>query len=285
MLGCTSPTAKNYDPSATEDDGSCIWLNNIEGTCYEFSEVPDNGIIDKSFTVSMALKQETLQPEGWVYFHDYFPDAYIHTRDKLLNLKNSRLFYQSSGPKGIYHFNTEPKPFFVDVLFAGIAALNEAPYARYQQSYQPYPTMILNGVSWLSEVRQGGNDPVDDNKRALYLETVTAITIWNQYQTTGRIALTPGSDALTALQNNRNTEETWNFNDFRNVLANINDQFIQDIFHDYRMDNSKLNFDLPWWEQRLMEGKYFIIRFEFDNNGNKEISLQDMDAKLDKSYR
>jgi hypothetical protein len=266
MLGCTSPTAKNYNSAATEDDGSCIWLDNIEGTCYQFDEVPAAQILDHSFTVSMALKQDSMEPEGWVYFHDYFPDAYVHTRDKLLNLKTNTPFYHSKGLKGIYHFNTVPKPYFIDVLFAD------------------KNTMVLNSINWLSEVRATGNDPIDDNKRALYLETLTSITIWNQYQTTGKITLDGSLDTLQRL-NNRGTEENWSFNSFRDVLDNVTDQFVLDLFGDYRMDETKLNTNLAWWEQRLMEGKYFIIRFEFDNNNNKQITLFDMGADISKSYR
>lgn len=284
MLGCTSPTAKNYDASATEDDGSCIWLNNISGTCYEFTEVPEDDTVDNSFTVSMALEQDSLKPEGWVYFHDYLPDAYVHTRDKLLNLKTNIPFYQSKGNKGIYHFNSTPKPFFIDVLFATNSAFNEPPSARYQHAYKPYPGMVLNSVNWVSEVRAGGNIIFDDNKRALYLETVTAITIWNEYQTSGRIELTQGIAGLTQ-GNSRNSEETWNFNNFRNVLDNLTDQFIQDIFHDYLMDETKLSPNLSWWQKRLIQGKYFIVRFEFDNNNNKQIMLHDMDADVSRSIR
>lgn len=266
MLGCTSPTAKNYNPAATEEDGSCVWLESVGGTCYQFGSVPAANILDHSFTLSMALKPDTMQPEGWVYFHDYFPDAYIHTRDKLLNLKNNVPFFHSKGPKGIYHFNTTPKPYFIDMLFAD------------------KQTMILNSANWISEVRNTANDAIDDNQRALFLETITSITIWNQYQTTGKITLDGTLDTLQR-KNNRNNEESWAFNDFRDVLDNLTDQFVGDIFADYRMDASKLSMNLPWWNQRLLEGKYFIIRFEFNNNNNKQITMFDMDADISKSYR
>ena len=167
MLGCTSPTAKNYNSAATVDDGTCVWLNDIAGTCYEFTEVPADQLTDNSFTISLALNPETMRPEGWAFFHDYFPDAYIHTRQKLLNLKDNGIFFHSKGAKGIYHHNTDPQPFFIDVLLAGLPALNEAPYARYQQAFRPWPALILNSVNWVSEVRAPGNDPIDDNQRAL----------------------------------------------------------------------------------------------------------------------
>ncbi len=286
MLGCTSPTAKNYDPTATEDDGSCIWLDNIEGTCYEFTEVPADSVIDNSFTVSMAIEQETMKPEGWVYFHDYLPDAYVHVRNttpKLINFKTNIGFYQSLGQKGIYHFNTDPKPFFIDIIFAGTPALNQARSALYSQAYKPYPAMILDSINWVSEVRDTGNNVFDDNQRALFLQTITHITIWNEYQTSGRIALTQNTAGLTQA-NSRNSEETWHFNNFRDILDSPN-QFVQSIFQDYRIDSSKLNPNLAWWKKRLIQGKYFIVRFEFDNNNNKQIMLHDMDADISKSVR
>lgn len=284
MLGCTSPTAKNYDPSATEDDGSCIWLDNIAGTCFEFTEVPAEETKDNSFTVSMAIDQESLKPQGWVYFHDYFPDAYVHTRNKLLNLKNNISFFHSAGPKGIYHYNTNPQPYFIDVLFSGQTALNLPASERYRQAMKPFPSLILNSVNWITEVRATANNAVDDNSRALFLETLTSITIWNQYQTSGKITLVQGMEGLT-IDTTRNAEETWQFNTFRNILDNLTDQFILDLFQDFRLIDTALNYNLPWWEQRLIEGKYFIIRFEFDNNNNKQIILEDVDADISKSAR
>ena len=285
ILGCTSPAAANYNPAATQDDGSCIWLNNIAGTCYEFVEVPTAQTIDNSFTLSMVLDQKTMKPEGWAFFHDYFPDAYVHSTKQLLNIKSNTIFWHNQGPKGIYHFNSTPKPFFIDVLFAGNPALNEAPSARYQKSYVPYPSLILNSVNWISEVRSGGNDSIDDNQRALYLETITAITIWNQHQTTGRIALDAGGVKGLLSANNRNAEQTWNFNNIRNILSDLTDSFIGSIFQDFAINTAYTNTDLNWWDQMLMEGKYFIVRFEFDNNNDKEISLHDVDANINKSVR
>ena len=37
MSNCTNPSAKNYNPTATFDDGSCIYLVRLSDICYAFS--------------------------------------------------------------------------------------------------------------------------------------------------------------------------------------------------------------------------------------------------------
>lgn len=279
VLGCTVPWAENYNPSATQDDGSCIYVQPIGADCYEFSDIPEAEIVDQSFTLSYSLERK-----GWSFYHDYWPDFYMHTRTALLNLKNSVGYYNNKGPRGIYHGNITPMPFFIDVLFATNSAVKEAPYARYQRVPEPYPTFILDNINWVSEVKATGNDMTDDDQPALFNETLTAITVWNNYQTSGRITLDPQKLSLQ-FGNNRNSEEKWNFNKFRDILNTVGETFIGNIFSDYLIDTSKLNPNLSWYNKRLIQGKYFIIRFEFDNNNNKQITLYDLDTDVTKSWR
>lgn len=265
MLGCTVPAAKNYNPAATEDDGSCIYLNRVGGQCYQFGDAPADQLIDHSFTLSLLVDDKSLEPKGWVFYHDYFPDFYLHTRDRLLNLQNNTGFYNNEGPRGVYHTNTV-KPFFIDVLFSD------------------KNTMVLNSVNWIAEVRNTGNDEIDDQQPALYNETLTAVTIWNNYQSTGRVPLDAGVLSLEEA-NNRNSEQVWHFNEFRNLISVLNQQFLEDIFHDFITDPDLLNPNLPWFEKRLIEGNYFIVRFEFNNNTNKQITIHNVDADVTQSYR
>lgn len=260
LIGCTNPAAKNYDPEATTDDGSCVYLVEMNGECLEFGDAT-NSIEDKSFTLSF----DTVDKE-WSFFHDYFPDYYMHTRIGLYNILNSNIYKNNKGSRGLYHDRATPKPFFIDVLFAG------------------KETITLNNVSWKSEVREGGNVQADDNKPALYSETITAITIWNNYQCTGRVVLNGSNLELMPMANSRNSEELWNFNDFRNI-AKDNVQFLENLFNDFKLIGSAVDTGLPWYKSSLMEGNYFIVRFEFVNNSDKQITLHEVDINADISYR
>jgi len=259
MLGCTNPAAENYDPAADEDDGSCVYLTSINGQCLQFEDAGLE-IIDNSFTLSF----DTIDKK-WSFYHDYFPDFYIHTRKALYNISQNKWFEQNAGPRGLYHDRYSTKPFFIDILFVN------------------KETTILNSVNWISEVRNTGNREADDNAPALYNETITAITIWNNYQTSGKIILDKNNPPLLE-RNNRNSEQNWNFNEFRNRAKN-DAQFLDTLFNNFAIRNTGIYQSRAWFKKELMEGKYFIVRFEFINTDDKQITLHDVDIDADVSYR
>ncbi len=51
--GCTNTKAVNYNPAATEDDGSCIYLVKEAGICYAFDEEVTTR--DESYTASYSF--------------------------------------------------------------------------------------------------------------------------------------------------------------------------------------------------------------------------------------
>jgi len=276
-LGCTVPWAKNYNPGADTDDGSCIYLQKVGGVCYEFSDIPVADLLDRSFTLSYALTR------GWSFYHDYNPDFYFHTRNRFMCLKDGKGFYINEGIRGKY-LDSTVNPFFIDVIFAGLAALKLPGQQRYTTVQEPFPAMTMDAVNWVSEVRDNGNNPDIDDKPALYNETITAVTIWNNYMTSGRILLDPTKISLERT-NNRNSELKWTMSGFRDVVKTQGVNFLLDIFADYAIDTSNTLALQPWFSRKLIEGKYFIVRFEFDNNNNKQITLHDLDVDVSKSYR
>ena len=91
-----NPAAVNYNPQATQDDGSCYYLNKVGETCYGFEDVA--GLLDQSFTMSWDISSG-----NWTFFHDYIPDFYFSVREQLFNGKAGQLFVMNKGLPGIYH--------------------------------------------------------------------------------------------------------------------------------------------------------------------------------------
>jgi hypothetical protein len=254
MTGCTNPAAKNFNPSATEDDGSCVYLEKVGDVCYYFEDVPAEQIEDKSFTLSYSL-----DTNNWVFFHSYVPDFYFSTRQKLHTIKGRSIFQHNSGAPGKY-YSQEAQPFFIDVVF------NFGDDA------------ILNSLSWVTEVI---NRSTQINEE---FSTITHISIWNQWQHTGRIAISSIFNTLE-VSNARKTKSQWSFNEFRDIVRDSGTAFIGDIFSKFAVDSAKLDQNLPWYEKKLLQDDHFIIRLEFDNSENKDVILHDIKPDVTRSVR
>ncbi len=253
--GCTNISAVNYDPLATTWDHSCIFLVRALGACLKFTDLDEYE--DKSFTMSYSV-----EGESWVFFHDFIPDFYFHTREQLYSAKFNKFYEHNTGEYGKYHDIDTIKPFFIDVVFKADEEIT------------------LETVNWISSVIE---DRPDNSSIGNEWNTLTHISIWNSEQHTGRIAL---SDVFNHLQyqTSRKTKGEWTFNDFRNVVENRGTQFIGTLFEDYALDT---NFVAPksWYEKELMQDKYMIVRFEFDNSQQKQLLLHEATIQAQKTGR
>lgn len=250
---CTNPVAVNYNPNATSDDGSCLYLDKIGGVCYAFEDLAPGSVQDQSFTLSWSLEMD-----NWVFFHDYIPDFYMQTRDKLFAVSKGNIFRFNEGAPGVF-MDGQTKPFFIDVVF------------------NDQEERTLDTVRWISSV-------LNPDSSTAPFDTLTHITIWNSQQCTGRVPL---AQVFTDLQYSatRKTEGWWSFNNFRDQVIQQGSSFLQDIFNNFAVDGTKLSSTLPWFEQLLLEDNYFIVRFEFDNSTGKKIYLEQTEVDSDKSYR
>lgn len=212
---------------------------------------------EQSFTISYSI-----ETESWVFFHDYIPDFFFHTRGQLWSIKN-QVFYKHNDNLPGRFYNPSPASTFIDIVF------------------QSDSDLILEAISWITEVVQGSldNSDVEDE-----WSTLTHISIWNSSQHTGRIQLKTIFQNLQ-YETDRRTQGVWTFNDFRNVLKDRGVQFLKDIFNDYALIPNTVDIDKPWYEKEIMEDKYFIVRFEFDNLSGKQVILHTINAHATKSDR
>lgn len=250
--GCKNPRAINFDPTANPGNTSCVYMLKNQGDCHWFDDYDE--LEDQSFTVSYSIIGG-----AWVFFHDYFPDMYFHTRLQLFNMKDTSVYKHHAGRPGLFHqlSNDPKKPFFIDVVF------------------QSDKNMILETVNWMADFVNNETDQP--------FSTLTHITIWNSHQHTGKIALSKLQNfkELTA----RNTKGEWVFNDFRNVLLNKGVVFLGSLFEDYAVVTAQADITQPWYKKELLIDKWFCVRFEFDNETNSQVILHDTTVQALKSDR
>lgn len=196
--------------------------------------------------------------DGFVSFHDYIPDALFNTREQLFSLKAGKLYLHHAGAPGQF-YDTTPHPFFIDVVFN-----------------QP-KDFTLDSLEWFTDV-------TDATGTDLFEKTVTHITISSQYQCSGRI---PVKDiSLSKYHHNaRNVASSWTFNSFRDIVATRGTAFIDSIFNDYRPLQSNLQTSSAWFKKRMMQGKSFTVRFEYDNLDGNSIALKEVGVNITEAFR
>ena len=251
-LGCTNPKAKNYNPSADTEDGSCLYLEKVGGVCYAFQDADATLITNKSLTLSYSLLGK-----GWVFFHDYIPNFYFSTKEQMYSLNGKSIYKHNAGAPGRYYSNT-PAAFHVDAVFT--AGEDE---------------IILNSISWMTEVL--------NTDKELEFSTLTHITIRNNQQCTGRITLSQVFNNLS--YEVRKTQALWSFDSFRDMVAAYGTTFLLDIFNNFAVDAAAIDTEKPWFDQDLLHDSFFIIRLEFDNTSGKQLILHGADIDASKSYR
>lgn len=259
MIKCTNPAAVNFDETALEDDGSCLYLKKVNGVCYAFQDLQPGEMQDRSFTLSWSINGK-----NWVFFHDYIADFYVSTREKLYSLKDNKLYEHHAGAPGVYYDNV-PKSFFIDAVFRIVNEQGDAVEST------------LDTLNWITEV-------INSNGTTARQETLTHITIWNSRQCTGRIPLSTIFKDLM-YETHRETAGKWSFDDFRDKVRLEGLAFLRDLFDNFAVIDSALSDSLPWFDRQLLEDNYFVVRFEFDNSTGKRIYLHDTDAELKPSYR
>lgn len=249
MLGCTNPAAVNYNPFATEDNGSCVYLHKLNGVCYAFEDA-EVVAEDKGFTISWSLTEKC-----WAYFHTYKPDFYINLRNALYSLKQGSIYKHNAGAPGQYYGPKEP--WFIDLVFPFTAE------------------SLLNAIVWVSEVFSSSGIEQQD-------QTITHITASNSNQCTGKLEIGKALDKI--VQTTARSKGTWSFNDLRDAVSTHGQAFLDTIEKDFRPLQGNLNFNKPFFKQELLADNYVIIRLEYDNESGNKVLLHDAAVDSQPTY-
>lgn len=244
-------------------------------------------------------------------FHSYNKGYFFNTRNSVWNIATN-LFSSNQFTK-IYKFNDIPTTTldittngskckfyvpdngadnttqafydaFIDIVFNTVKTQSQRGWIRTGEEV----SKILNHVEWISQVI---TYDVSNKEIGSYLETFTEISVRTQYQNSGEISLTQNNTFTPYFdRNNFNAEQTWNFNQIRDIVVNRNIANVENVFKDFNSIAANLSQSMAWFEQRYLIDKYFIVRFKINSNFNsqspiKKLYLYDVEIDADKSFR
>lgn len=254
-----------YDPVINSND------NPYQGKGVQFAFDKENYRVlfslrgEKNLTMSYDLVRKE-----WLCAHDYIPDGIFNTRNFMFSFKD----------KKIVKHNVPAIPGIVSKgKFYGTVYPS---YFDFIVNEEPSKEKILSAISWLSRTLV--------NNVPKYDQTISHVTIWNEYGCTGRIELTSQPESIYEIndKNLRVTDNAWRFDDIIDRVKDHSQPFIGGVFDDYRPISSNIDNSLAWHESLKLRGRYFIIRLEYSNNHsvseNKSVFLQKVLPSLKDSY-
>jgi hypothetical protein len=202
--------------------------------CFKFEELGSEDIEDKSFTISysMALK-------SWVSLHDYHPDFLAFTANQVLSFKDNTVYLHNvKGVKCRYYDDTI-HPSHVEFVVVDML------------------TKLYNNVVWKSQIYKNG---VIDNRK-----TLTSVILFTENRCSGEVP-------VNYLKTTRNAEGIWKFNDFRDMVKDASQKFID---NEGKLIPDNIAQKKAFFKQSRLYGDYLCVRLIFDNQEQTDLVLSD----------
>lgn len=212
-------------------------------------EFNETNYINKSETFSIAT--ETL---GTVSNHDYFPSSYNFTNNGLFYNKqnklllNTKVFSMNSHDIEVGNHDGKIVESYIDIPFNKRLDLSKL----YQALY------------WVTEV-------VDKNNVYYQEETLSKILLYNYNQCSGMVDLDVNRMSIT-----RNAEGIWQFNEFRDLVKDIN---LPIIHNDGKFNESNINNNKYYFNKSNFIGIFIVARLYFKNGTMNTTYLHNVNVK------
>jgi hypothetical protein len=198
----------------------------------------------------------------WVSFHTYKPHVLTYNRNGLFAIDNT-----STPIKLFKHDNPLTKCIFYDGLIA--ESYIDVPF-----NMSPEITKVLTSINWLSDIIKNDGSVQKD-------ETITHLIVFNNNQCSGIIDLKEDKN-LWYGKDAKNVEDTWNFNNFRDIIKN-KDSPIFDNKNQLILSN--INNFKAWFDKSRFISKFVIVRFISDNISQNDLHIIGVNATFKKSDR
>ena len=206
----------------------------------------------------------TLSFDGtWVSFHSYRPNVLTSNRNGLFAVDNTAI----PSIKLFKHDNPLTKCIFYD----GVV---KSSYIDVPFNNSPDVSKVAKSINWLSDtIRNDGSVQKD--------ETITHLMVFNNTQCSGIIDLKADKN-LWYGKDARNVEDTWNFNNFRDLIKDKSLPFLDD---NNQLITSNINNIKTWFDKSRFISKFVIVRFISDNISQNDLHIIGVNVTFKKSDR
>ena len=206
----------------------------------------------KTISYSPVLNQNR---GGWVAWHDYHPNHFFIDRNNNYVLRNNldgSTVYNllDTTKKGVY-YDTTVYPSYFDLIFNQEAQISK----------------VFNVIFWDTDVYALS----DIYKKVNETLTFTHIMIYNNNQCSGLIRLDKSKGLL------RNTKEKWAFNEFRDMVINSVNAFLDE---NKQLINTNIATKKAWFNENLFLSKFIVVRIYNDNVLPYEINVNSVYTNL-----
>lgn len=198
---------------------------------------------EDSFTLSYSP-----DIEGFVSYHDYIPDYMFNTRSKVFSIKDLTVYLHNHTNKATYYDGVYPS--YIEPIF------NDGGITKY-----------FGSINWQTEL-------INPSITSLFHKTFTKILLYNSYQCSGEIDLIYPTNIF-------NSETTWNFNNFYDIVVDRSLPFMDAN----GLILANLSTNLAWFKQRKFTDKWIAVRLIYNNTDQNTLFLYDVSALMRKSSR
>lgn len=196
---------------------------------------------------------------GWVSFHTYSPNILLFNRRGFFAIDNTRfkIFKHNSDTTKTKFYDNTIVSSYIDAVF------NESSEV----------TKRYDNANWITVVESAG---VTYKKL-----TLTGLVVYNETQCSELIDLTMDS-TLWFGKSVKNTEDTWNFNTFRDLVKDTDLPFID---NKGALINSNIDLNKTWFEKSKFISKFIIFRLVNNNTNQYNVHISQVGTNANKSDR
>lgn len=180
--------------------------------------------------------------KSWTSSHSYRPNFLIGDRNSLFAIKNNKIYKHNVEDRRGQYYDDTIHPFEIVAIF----------------NPDEHSHKTTNNITWTTEFILNEAEQRDI--------TFDKVLLWNSYQSSGDIDITPFDNSQSYeynydMANTRRIKRQWLLNKFRDKVANLNTKFMDGV----DVVEGLLTDDKPFNELKKFSDNFLAVKFSFSN--------------------